>query len=89
MSGPFSSDEHPEIVYPCRWSYRIIGADELRLRAAAAAIAGEAEHTLVPGLESSGGKYRSLQLDVLVRDEEHRLSVFAALGKHPDVRFVL
>lgn len=89
MSGPFLDDQHPEIAYPCRWSYRIIGADEARLRAAAIAIAGQAEHTLERGLESSGGKYRSLQLDVLVVDEAHRIAVFTALGKHPDVRFVL
>ena len=59
------------------------------MRAAASAAAGDAEHTLELGLSSSGGKYRSLQLDVLVRDEAHRLAVFAALGGHPDVKFVL
>ena len=46
------------------------------------------ENTLV-ALESSGGRYRSLQLEVTVRDEAHRLGLFAALSKHPDVRFVL
>ena len=89
MTGTFAADQHPEIEYPCRWSYRIIGADETRLRAAAALVVGDAEHTLVLALQSSGGKYRSMQLDVLVRDDAHRLAVFAELGKHPDVRFVI
>lgn len=79
----------PEIHYPCTWSYRIIGQDEQRLRAAAVGIVGDADYTLALALESSGGKYRSMQLEVLVRDEEHRLALFAALGKHPDVRFVI
>jgi putative lipoic acid-binding regulatory protein len=81
--------QRPEIEYPCRWSYRIIGADEERLRAAASQVVGDAPHSLARGRESSGGKYRSLELDVLLRDEEHRLALFEALGEHPDVRFVL
>lgn len=89
MGGPFLDDQHPEIDYPCRWTYRIIGSDEARMRAAVAEIVGATEHTLVEGLQSSGGKYRSLQLDLLVVDDAQRLAVFAALGKHPDVRFVL
>jgi len=79
----------PEIAYPCRWSYRVIGADAQRLRDAVAEVVGGAEHTLALGLQSAGGKYRSLELEVLVSDEEHRLRVFDALAKHPDVRFVL
>ncbi len=78
----------PEITYPCTWSYRIIGPDEVRLRSAAVVTVGERVHTLTPGLESSGGKYRSLQLEVLVLDEVERLGLFAALSRHPDVRFV-
>lgn len=89
MRNLFDDGRRPEIDYPCTWSYRIIGADELRLREAAIGIAGTAEYTLTLALESSGGKYRSLQLEVLVRDEEHRLGLFAALRNHPDVRFVL
>jgi putative lipoic acid-binding regulatory protein len=89
MSGPFLDDQHPEIAYPCRWTYRVIGADDARLRAAIALAVGEAEHTLAVARQSTGGRYRSLELEVLVIDERHRLTVFAALGNHPDVRFVL
>ncbi|MCE9594740.1 MAG: DUF493 domain-containing protein [Planctomycetes bacterium] len=89
MTELFDDGRRPEITYPCRWSYRVIGADEVRLRAAAEEVLGRTEHTLVLALQSSGGKYRSLELDVLVRDEAHRLAVFDALVKHPDVRFVI
>jgi len=86
--GNFFDGRKPEIEYPCSWSYRVIGADELRLRLAVAEIVGEQEHTLLFGQESEHGKYRSLQLDLIVRDEAHRLALFAALKQHPDVRFV-
>jgi uncharacterized protein len=89
MTELFDDGRRPEIAYPCRWSYRVIGSDEVRLRAAVVAVVGENEHTLVLALQSPGGKYRSLELNVLVSDEAQRLAVFDALVKHPDVRFVI
>jgi putative lipoic acid-binding regulatory protein len=84
----FLDGRKPEIDYPCTWSYRIIGADELRMRMAVREIVGAVEHELTMGLESAGGKYRSIQLELVVESEERRLSLFAALTRHPDVRFV-
>jgi putative lipoic acid-binding regulatory protein len=81
-------DRKPEITYPCAWSYRVIGADEVRLRAVILEVIGDVDHSLRLANESSQGRYRSLHLEVVVRDEEHRNSIFSALGKHPDVRFV-
>lgn len=80
--------QKPEITYPCPWSYRVIGADEERLRAAIGFVVGDLQHSLRLANESSTGRYRSLALEVVVRDEAHRYSIFDALGKHPDVRFV-
>jgi hypothetical protein len=81
--------EHPEITYPCPWSYRIIGSDEGALRRAVVDILGDVEYTLEPANRSSGGSYCSLELEVVVRDEAHRLRVFAEIARHPEVRFVL
>jgi putative lipoic acid-binding regulatory protein len=81
-------DQKPEITYPCLWSYRVIGADEVRLRAVIGEVVVGLEHSLTLANESSHGRYRSIALEVLVRDEEHRNTIFHALGKHPDVRFV-
>ena len=84
---PFG-DQKPEIHYPCAWSYRLIGVDEQRMRAVVAAVVGEAEHSLRLANESSHGRYRSLALEVVVRDEAHRLALFEAFSASPDVRFV-
>lgn len=81
-------NEKPEISYPCAWSYRVIGADETRMRAVILAVIGDAQHSLRLANESAHGRYRSLALEVVVQDEAHRNSIFSALGKHPDVRFV-
>ncbi len=79
----------PEILYPCIWSYQVIGADELELRAAVREVIGDAPYTLKTGNVSPGGKYRSLGLDARVEDESERLAIFERLSKHPAIRFVL
>ena len=88
MEGSFEGRK-PEIDYPCMWSYRIVGMDEVQMRIAVLEVVGDLEHRVTTGLESSQGKYRSLQLELVVRDEAHRLSIFEALKTHPEVRFVI
>jgi putative lipoic acid-binding regulatory protein len=85
------SDPGPrlELSFPCEWRYRVIGADAARLRAAMTAIAGDAAHEIRDGNTSSTQKYVSLELVMTVRDDEHRLDVFARLAEHEDVKFVL
>ena len=79
----------PEILYPCNWSYQLIGADEPELRAAVREVIGETQHSVEFGNVSKGGKYRSLQLQVRVENESERLAIFERLSKHPAIRFVI
>jgi uncharacterized protein len=88
VDGSFEGRK-PEIEYPCLWSYRIVGTDEVQMRIAVLEVLGDLEHRVTTGLESSQGKYRSLQVEIVVRDEAQRLSIFEALKIHPEVRFVL
>ncbi len=85
----FLDGRKPQISYPCVWTYRIIGWDEPRLRAVVAEVIGRHEHRLQLARESSGGKYRTLQLELEVRDDAHRSEIFARISQHPDVRFVI
>lgn len=80
---------HPEISYPCSWTYRIICTDEAALRATVARLAADAVHTLANIGGSASGRYQRLELVVSVRDEAHRNAIFAGLGQAPTVRFVL
>ena len=84
---PFD-ERKPEIDYPCPWSYRIIGSDEAQMRVAVREIVGERDYKLELSNESHGGKYRSLELEVVVVDEAQRLAIFDALRKHAQIRFV-
>lgn len=82
-------DERPEIDYPTAWTYRIICVEEGPVRAAVTVLMGDLAHTLVEVRVSSAGRYRSLQLELEVRDEGHRNEVFRALTGMPGVKMVI
>jgi putative lipoic acid-binding regulatory protein len=79
----------PDVSYPCRWRYQIVGADETRLREAIALAVASHEHTVTFSRSSRTGKYCSLHLELTVADEAHRNGIFEALREHRDVRMVL
>ena len=79
----------PEIEYPCRWRYKVVGADEQAIRTVIAAIVLERDHTVELARSSRTGKYVSLAVDVLVNSHEERRGIANDLGAHPAVRFVL
>ena len=87
-------EQRPEIVYPCRWEYKVIGSSRECMEAAIVAIVQDLnytrlDYTLDFSHASSTGKYCSFLLVVTVEDEEHRNAIFEALEKHNDVRMVL
>jgi len=79
----------PEIRYPCEWGFRIIGTHEKLIRQLVAEVVGEIAHTLEPSNTSATGKYVSLQLCVVVRDESHRNEVHTALMADEAIKIVL
>jgi hypothetical protein len=84
-----TSGSKPDLSYPCRWTYKIIGDDEDALRSAAAEIVRAREHTISLSRRSARRTYCCLNVEVLVRDERGRLAIYEALREHPAVRMVL
>jgi len=81
--------DKPDIDYPTRWDYRIIGEDERRIRIAVAGIVGNVPFVLSLANRSKRARYVSLHLTLEVENESHRLRVFEELRRHEDVRYVL
>lgn len=79
----------PEITYPCLWQYRIIGSDRAAMHQAIAATVAASAGTVTEGNVSSGGRYISLSLAVMVKTEAERLLIYQLLAGHPAVRMVL
>jgi len=83
-------DEHElQLDYPCRWAYRLIGADPERMRAAVAEVVGERDHTLEHANTSNAGRYHALHLELVVHDEAQRVGIFKALARHGAIKIVL
>jgi putative lipoic acid-binding regulatory protein len=59
------------------------------LRDAVARVLGDRDYTFSLSNQSSRGKYLSFHVELVVRDEEERIELFAALRDHPDIVIVL
>lgn len=86
---PFSCKEKPSIHYPCSWTYKVIGTNENDLRAAIEMILGKGNLLVSKSHSSSGGKYLSLNAEVVVEDDESRLKNYQNLKNHAAVKVVL
>jgi putative lipoic acid-binding regulatory protein len=85
----FSCNEKPEIVYPCRWSYKVIGKNPDLLQQAIVSSCMGVSVTITPSHASSRGTYISLNAELTVENEKMRLLIYQALTQHPDVKLVL
>jgi hypothetical protein len=84
-----SCPEKPQIDYPCPWLFKVIGVDREAVAAAIAEVVGEAEHLLTYAHSSSGGKYHSFNLELVVANEAHRDRLYRELSDCAVVRVVL
>ena len=82
----------PEIQYPCRWQYRLIGEDRESILAAIGAAVGVNDMdlcTITEGNVSSSGRYITITLEMDIRDEEERLRLYHFFSDHSAIRVVL
>jgi putative lipoic acid-binding regulatory protein len=78
-----------ELEYPCSWKYKIVGEERKKLEAAIHSVILERAHTLKHSNASKTGKYISLNLDMIVHNEDDRTFIYEALKAHDDVKMVL
>lgn len=79
----------PDIEYPCRWEYTIIGRTHEQIRGAVETAVERMDFELVESHVSRGGKYCSMALAVIVEDQAERDRIFMALREHADVVMVI
>ena len=82
-------DEKLELTYPCNWSYKLIALDKEVLRQAVLDVIDEREHKITHSKNSKGGKYVSMNLDMLVHNEDDRNFIYEALKQHQNIKMVL
>ncbi len=86
---PFSCKEKANIKYPCSWLYKVIGTNEDALRKAIHTVIGTENLIITKSHTSSGGKYCSLNVEIVVKDENSRLATYNNLKNHAAVKVVL
>ena len=79
----------PEITYPCQWQFRVIGEDRAAMCQAITTWVAASSCTIADANVSSGGRYLSLSLEVMVHDDAERLRLYQLLAAHPAIRMVL
>lgn len=85
------SDKHGKLTleYPCNWAYKLIASEKKALEKAIHDVIEEREHNLTHSNNSKAGKYISMNLDMLVHNEDDRNFIYEALKKHQDIKMVL
>jgi putative lipoic acid-binding regulatory protein len=78
-----------ELEYPCNWCYKVIASEKEALQNAIKDVIDKREHTLSDSNKSKTGKYVSMNLDMLVHNEDDRQFIYDALKKHQDIKMVL
>jgi putative lipoic acid-binding regulatory protein len=83
------SEQKVVIEYPCNWCYKVIATEKAALEQAIHDVIEERDHSLNASNKSKTGKYISMNLDVLVHNEDDRTFIFDALKRHQDIKMVL
>ena len=77
-----------ELEYPCSWSYKLIGYEKDAIQKAIHDVILEREHDLTHSNASKTGKYISMNLSLIIHNEERNF-IFEALKKHQHIKMVL
>ena len=70
-----NTTQKPQIEYPTRWGFKIIGKDK--------------EHLCSVGNASKNGKFHSYNASCVVENQEERDEIFKCFQDHPDVKMVI
>ena len=78
-----------ELEYPCEWRYKLIGMEVEQIKRAVKDVILEREHTIDFSNASCSGKYCSMNLDILVHNEDERQFIYESLKAHQHIKMVL
>jgi len=83
------SNQKIELTYPCSWSYKLIGYEQEAIEEAVNDVIDDRERSLAHSYNSKGGKYISMNLKLLVHNEDDRNFIYEELKQHSNIKMVL
>lgn len=78
-----------ELEYPCNWCYKVVSHSKESISSTASELLDQREYSLTPSNQSKSGKYVSMNLELLVMNEEDRNFIYEALKAHQNIKMVL
>lgn len=81
--------ERPEIVYPCTWTWVLVGEGEAVLLDHVEVVLAGVAHEKSVKRQSAQGRYSSIEVTLVVQDEAHRFALGKRFLGHPAVRIVI
>ncbi len=81
--------EKLKLKYPCSWCYKIIGKDEKSIQEAVKKILLQKPHSLRKSNKSKNSKYISINLELLIDNEDERIFIYNALKDHQHIKMIL
>jgi putative lipoic acid-binding regulatory protein len=82
-------NKRPEIFYPTKWEYKIIGSDVDEMIKAVEEVIIDFDYNISASNISRKGKYFSLNVSVIVPSELIRDLIFQKLAAHQAIKFVI
>ncbi len=82
-------DKKLELEYPCNWCYKVIASEKEALQNAIEDVVSQREYKLSDSNRSKTGKYISMNLDLLVHNENDRQFIYDTLKRHQDIKMIL
>lgn len=79
----------PEINYPTKWEYKIIGSNVDEMIKAVESIVEDLEYDITPSNISKKANYFSLNVSVVVPSETVRDKIFQNLTEHTAIKYVI
>lgn len=79
----------PQIQYPCRWQFRLIGEERAAVIAAINAVVDATGCEISDGNVSSGGRYLSVNVEMTVDGEAERQRLYQRFAADPAIKVVL
>ena len=83
------SEKKLVLEYPCSWSYKLIGHEKEAIQKAIHDVILQREHSLDHSNNSKTGKYVSMNLELVIQNEDERNFIYEALKAHQHIKMVL